>query len=145
MCNITNRGICRKNGLCSCPDDQVLLTQGCAKTCKNGQVVLNGLCSDESSDFPVNKKQKELCQVIEHESSRDFRSCIFPFSLILDGTRETFENCTNVLDLEGKYWCSTKVSHTVVWKDMLDLKIVQGIWLPPWSKALKGEQESIKS
>ena len=108
--NITNRGTCRINGLCSCPDDQVLLTQGCAKTCKNGQVVLNEPCSDESTNFLTRPKQREVCKVIEHESSKDLRSCIFPFSLILEGIRETFESCTNVLDLGGKYWCSTKVS-----------------------------------
>ena len=34
---------------------------------------------------------------------------------------------------------------TVVWKDNLDLQIVQGIWLGPWLKAPIGELEFIKN
>ena len=32
--------------------------------------------------------------------------------------------------------CVIRISscYTVVWKDKLDLRIVQGIWLGPWSK-----------
>ena len=83
---------------------------------------MDGLCSTDIktqnmekwiwSDTTISspkQKDHELCKVIEQKSLRDFKSCIFPFSIIVDGIKETFDSCTNVLDLEGKYWCSTKV------------------------------------
>ena len=34
--------------------------------------------------------------------------------------------------------------HTVVWKDKLDLRIVQGVLLGPWSKVPIGQLEFIE-
>ena len=37
------------------------------------------------------------------------------------------------------------VLFTVVWKDKLDLRIVQGIWLGPWSKVPIEQLEFIEN
>ena len=43
------------------------------------------------------------------------------------------------------YWLCFPISVTVVWKDDLDLRFVQGIWLGPWSKGPMGQQKLIEN
>ena len=38
-----------------------------------------------------------------------------------------------------------KKPYTVVWRDELDFRIAQGIWLGPWSKAPIGQLEFIEN
>ena len=48
------------------------------------------------------------CVVKEYKSGEE-KLCVFPFTLINDGLVTIYDNCTDVLDEDGRYWCSTKV------------------------------------
>ena len=52
----------------------------------------------------------ELECVVEEISTKEQKSCLFPFFLKDDG--EPYFECTNNFDPDQRYWCSTKVSNT---------------------------------
>ena len=46
---------------------------------------------------------------VKENSSNEQKQCIFPFALVTDPDF-AYNECTNIHDSFGKYWCSTKVS-----------------------------------
>ena len=50
----------------------------------------------------------ELLCIVEETSTKEQKSCVFPFFLKNDG--KTYFECTNDFDPDQRYWCSTKVS-----------------------------------
>ena len=49
------------------------------------------------------------CIVTKHNNSRQKKPCVFPFTFTDKGRKETHNICTNRLDPNGRFWCSTKV------------------------------------
>ena len=54
------------------------------------------------------------CFVKENNSS-EMKNCVFPF-ILQDNPDFVYNECTKVLDDDGKYWCSTKVSIVYIFK-----------------------------
>ena len=60
-------------------------------------------CPTGSSEEKI-QKQFPTCQVVEQGGTNEVAQCSFPF--MVDG--KTFTKCTDYLDPDGNFWCSTK-------------------------------------
>ena len=47
--------------------------------------------------------------IVTKYNSNERHACVFPFTFTDNEEKETHIACTNRLDPDGRYWCSTKV------------------------------------
>ena len=59
-------------------------------------------------NFALKQISSQDCFVTEFKSELR-KKCVFPFILSDDNNQVRLENCTTILDPEGRAWCSTKV------------------------------------